>query len=408
MKKYIDKKNKFIELFNPKNGSYIRTGVIENNKDTGVDPFMRSFPFLLDIGIMNKCVCANKCNVDCYQNAINRHGENMSLNNYKKIMKQCKNKVGEVALGGAGDVDTHENFEEILKITNDYEIVPNFTTSGIMIDENKAKICKKYCGAVAVSQHSKLSKTILKNSDMKKNNETVYIENADNINQYIKEDWEICDNTLDKNYIYKTVLFEEKNYTYKAIQNLLNEGVKTNIHYVLSNKSINEAIYRLKYNAFPKGINAVIFLLYKPIGLGTNENVLQFNDKRLATFFELVDELSFPFKIGFDSCTVPAIINFTKNIDYTSLDSCEGGRYSAYITPDMKLLPCSFDNQDEKWAVDLNKYSIQEAWDSDVFNDFRSHFSNSCTNCEDHLSCYGGCPISRKIVLCNNKNKKLK
>ena len=52
IKKYIDTDNKFFEMFNPETGAYIRSGIIENGKDTGVDPFMRNFPQLIDIGVM--------------------------------------------------------------------------------------------------------------------------------------------------------------------------------------------------------------------------------------------------------------------------------------------------------------------------------------------------------------------
>lgn len=370
MKIYVDKKNRFIELFKPNNGFYLRTGILEaipdveiknpidllkNVKDSGRDPFMRNFPNLLDIGIMETCVCAHKCNVDCYQKAINRTGKNMSVEQYRNIMEQCKDKVFSVALGGAGDVDTHENFEEILQITREYGIVPNFTTSGIMMTPEKAEICKKYCGAIAVSWH------------------------------------------------------EGSSYTEKAIQTLLDAGVKTNIHYVLGRNSIKDAIHRLKTGGFPKGINAIVFLLYKPVGLGRKENVLQTTDEDVKTFFELIDEADkFPFKIGFDSCTCPAIINFTKKINMESMDTCEGGRFSAYITADMKMLPCSFDNQELRWAVDLNTSTIQEAWDSKKFNDFRSHFKHSCPGCKHRESCMGSCPIRREIVLCNNPEKNLK
>ena len=218
--------------------------------------------------------------------------------------------------------------------------------------KEKAEICKKYCGAVAVSEHF-----------------------AD--------------------------------YTDKALDLLLEAGVKTNIHYVLSNKSIDIAIDRLKNGSFKNGINAVIFLLYKNVGLGKTENLLQMDDDRVKEFFHLIDTGNFDFKIGFDSCTVPALINMTSNIDQDSFDTCEGGRWSAYITPDMKMLPCSFDNQDMRWAVDLRTHTIQEAWDSEQFDDFRSHFKNSCRSCKDKVRCMGGCPIRREVVLCNREEKDL-
>lgn len=52
MSGYVDTTNHFIEIFNRKTGFYARTGVIENNLDTGKDPFMRNFPQLIDVGIM--------------------------------------------------------------------------------------------------------------------------------------------------------------------------------------------------------------------------------------------------------------------------------------------------------------------------------------------------------------------
>lgn len=348
IRKY-DKKNRYISMFNPDTGFYMRSGVLdEHGKDTGVDPFMSSFPELIDVGIMQTCVCAKQCNVDCYQKAIDRTGENMSVENFKRILEECKGKCFQFALGGAGDVDTHENFEEILSLCREYDIVPNFTTSGIAMTKEKAEICKEYCGAVAVSEHF-------------------------------------------------------APYTDRAIDMLLEAGVKTNIHYVLSSRTIQYATAKLMLDGFKDGINAVVFLLYKPVGLGRIENVINVNDPRAIDFFRAVDNFNGKHKIGFDSCTVPALINFTKKINPDSFDTCEGGRWSMYITSDMKALPCSFDNQDMKWAYDISNDTIQHAWDSEVFEDFRNHFRNSCPNCERRRECMGGCPIRNEIVLCNRK-----
>ncbi len=333
-------------MFNPDTGYYMRTGILdEHGKDTGVDPFMSSFPELIDVGIMQTCVCAKQCNVDCYQKAIDRTGENMSVENFKRILEECKGKCFQFALGGAGDVDTHENFEEILSLCREYDIVPNFTTSGIAMTKEKAEICKEYCGAVAVSEHF-------------------------------------------------------APYTNRAIDMLLEAGVKTNIHYVLSSRTIQDATVKLMLDGFKDGINAIVFLLYKPVGLGRIENVINANDPRVIDFFRAVDNFNGKHKIGFDSCTVPALINFTEKINPDSFDTCEGGRWSMYITSDMKALPCSFDNQDMKWAYDISNDTIQNAWDSKVFEDFRNHFRNSCPNCERRRECMGGCPIRNEIVLC--------
>lgn len=257
------------------------------------------------------------------------------------------------ALGGAGDVDTHENFEEILKVTRDHGIVPNFTTSGIAMTEKKAKICKQYVGACAVSEY-------------------------------------------------------HQPHTKKAIELLIKEGVTTNLHYVLGNDSIDEAIRRLKEDDWYEGLNAVVFLLHKPIGLGSKENVLDINDPKVKEFYKTVDEVigKISVQIGFDSCNVPALINLNKNIDPNSVDTCEAGRWSMYITPESLAIPCSFDNQAKRWAVDLKEHTIKEAWDSDVFNSFRDSFKKSCGSCKNQVDCKGGCPLC-DIVICNRPEKDL-
>lgn len=53
MVNYFDEKYRFIEFWNPTNGFYARTNVLdENGKETDKEAFMRSFPALIDVGIM--------------------------------------------------------------------------------------------------------------------------------------------------------------------------------------------------------------------------------------------------------------------------------------------------------------------------------------------------------------------
>ena len=355
----FDKENKFKAMFDPKTGFYMRTGVLDvDGIDTGVDPFMTVFPELLDIGVMGHCTHGEKglcvkAGVQCYQSGLHKKEPNMSLANFKRIVDECKGKTFQFALGGRGDVDQHENFAEILQYCKENGIVPNFTSSGLGFTPEIATLCKQYCGAVAISWY-------------------------------------------------------RQEHTYRAIQMLLDVGVKTNIHYVLGKNSIDEAIERLENNDFPSGINAVIFLLHKPVGQGRENNVLTADDVRLQKFFELIDSVKQrSYKIGFDSCTVPAILNFTRNTAIESIDTCEGGRWSAYITSDMKMLPCSFDNQDLRWAYDISNDTVYNAWHSKQFDDFRGHFKKSCVECKQRNSCMGGCPIRRQIVLCGRKEKDL-
>ena len=352
----LDRKHRFVSVFDPKTGFYARSGVFDNTgKDTGVDPFMASFPELIDVGVMGHCIHGSsglclKSGVQCYQNGLSETRPNMSLMNFKRIVDECKGKTFQLALGGRGDVDQHENFEDLLAYCRVNNIVPNFTSSGFGFTNKIAQTCREYCGAVAISWY-------------------------------------------------------RQPHTLRAIKMLLDIGVKTNIHYVLGKNSIKEAIALLKNNGFPPGINAIIFLLHKPVGLGAESNTLSLEDPLVNEFFETVDTQDFDFKIGFDSCSIPAILNLTRNIALDSVDTCEGARWSMYITSDMIALPCSFDNQEMRWAYDIQEDTIQHAWDSPVFDDFREHFIQSCPECPNRGICMGGCPIRPQIVLCDRKTK---
>ena len=351
-----DKKYSFKYAFDTDTGTYIRTGILdENGRDTGAEPFMGSFPHLIDVGVMGHCIHGKtglcvKAGIQCYQSGLLIEKENMTVENFRWIAEQCKGRCNQLALGGRGDPDQHEHFEELLKISRENDLVPNFTTSGYGMTPEIATFCKRYCGAVAVSWY-------------------------------------------------------RSEYTLKAIQMLLDAGVKTNIHYVLGNNSIDEAIDRLKKQAFPKGINAVIFLLHKPAGMGTKENVLSVNDPRVEEFFSQIDS-PHPFKVGMDSCNVPGAIQYCRHVMPESLDTCEGARFSCYISADMVMVPCSFD-QDGLYNVPLEGITIEEAWNSEPFERFRDHMRGSCPDCDTRELCLGGCPLMPEIVFCDRIERKI-
>jgi len=331
-------------------GFYYRTGIIDKEgRDTGVDPFRGSFPHLLDVGIMGHCVhgASGLClqaGIQCYQNGLTKNEPNMGLEDYKDIVNQCKGKLFQIALGGRGDPEMHESFEEILSYSRENDIIPNMTTSGFGLTKEHALMMKEYCGAVAVSWY-------------------------------------------------------RSSYTIKALDLLLSLGIKTNIHYVLGNNTIDEAFDLLSENKLPTGINRIIFLLHKPVGMGESKNVLSPLDPKVIEFFNLFNLEEYINKVGFDSCCIPGIINFSPNIHLNSIDTCEGARYSAYISPDMIMTPCSFDQQ-YQWGLSLKKYSLKEVWESKSFESFRSTQKMSCPECDKKADCLGGCPIKKEIVLC--------
>ena len=316
---------------------------------------MASFPQLIDVGVMGHCkhgksgLCL-KAGIGCYQSGAIVEQPNMALDDFRWIAEQCRGKVMQFALGGRGDPDQHEDFEGLLSISRENGIVPNFTTSGFGMKADVARLCKRYCGAVAVSWY-------------------------------------------------------RSGYALSAIDALLAAGVKTNIHYVLGDNSIDEAVRRLRENDFPHGINAVIFLFHKPAGLGSRKNTLHLGDPRVAEFFAEFDK-AHPFKIGLDSCTVPGVVNLCKNVAPESLDTCEGGRFSCYIGPDLVMVPCSFD-QKRRYEVQLRPTTIAKAWESAQFEQFRDHMRSACPECHRREACLGGCPLMPEVVLCANECRRV-
>ena len=317
------KNNKYEIMFNKNTGLEIMRGV--NGHE---DPFSLILPSLLDIGIMG--TCKNKCPF-CYQGHENK--PNMKIEDFKTIIDQVKHHVNQVALGGRGDPNKHENFYEILSYCRESNVVPNYTTSGIYLTDQEVEISMN-CGAVAVSEY-------------------------------------------------------KQDYTYRAIQMFIDAGIKTNIHLIFSKDSFDTCIDILngkdvwQNKVDIDNLNAVIFLLFKPQGAGKNIKELIPTEDQYKTFSELVFKPSSKFKVGMDSCLVNHTLQYAKpsKLQRMSIDTCEGARMSAYITPDMKMMPCSF--SDHSISTLITKTSpITNIWnDSTPFNDFRKVLEGNQMTC---------------------------
>ncbi len=335
---YRDKKYHFVELFNESTGMLVRSNILEQGRETDQVPEMRSFPELIDIGIMGSCIAGKTgicrlAGIDCYQNGSLSDDADMSLLEYEHIMKQCRGHVFQVALGGAGDPNKHKQFGRILRLTRESGIVPNYTTSGYQLTDEEVQLTKTYCGAVAVSYYSKLDE---------QGNES----NPDTIT---------------------------------AIRKFIGAGCTTNIHYVLSRKNIKEALYRVKNNLFPKGINAVVFLLYKPVGLASKEYVLNFKNQDYLDLLYAISKPCSSWKYGFDTCQSPAIYQHAKWAAPEAIELCEAARFSMYIDSCCIAYPCSFGRERMEYSIDLRKHTLQEAWDSKQFSAFRNKQGPLCT-----------------------------
>jgi MoaA/NifB/PqqE/SkfB family radical SAM enzyme len=315
--------DKYIVHFNTQTGLEVLKG-----KD-GTDPFVTDLPLLIDVGIMGSCL--NACPF-CYQGL---HDEpHMTLENFKSIIDQVKDHTNQVALGGRGDPNLHPNFKEIVEYARDNMVVPNYTTSGINLTDDQIEI-SKMCGAVAVSDY-------------------------------------------------------EKDFTYDALNRLMDAGIKTNIHFIFSNPNFEKSINMLAGIDVWDGkidiekLNAVVFLLFKPQGSGKYRVDLIPTRDQIKTFSGMVFTPYSKFKIGMDSCLINHVLEFANpnHIQRMAIDTCESSRMSAYISPSMKLVPCSFADHSEYGIEMTPKYGIEFLWQNSFsFERFRKRLKRNPNCC---------------------------
>lgn len=296
---------------------------------------------------------ARNAGIDCYQKGFTTYAPHMSYENFMEIVKQAAGKTFQIALGGAGDPNKHPQIEDILKSCRAYRIIPNMTTSGFLITDNEVGLIKQYCGAVAVSWYSRFM-------DGKESNQE----------------------TID------------------AVERLVKSGCTTNIHYVVSKDTINEAITRLEMDSFPKGVNAVIFILYKPVGNGIIEKVLKNTDSRIERFISLATKVKHPYRVGFDTCFTPALLRWGDTVPAVSIDACEAATFSMYIDSQMNCYPCSFGIWDKSISESMNSKTLREIWQGDKFVAFREQRKEKCSSCRQMELCRGGCRLGIDIDMC--------
>lgn len=177
-------------------------------------------------------------------------------------------------------------------------------------------------------------------------------------------------------------------------------GCITNIHYVVSEETIDEAIIRLENNLFPKGINAVVFILYKPIGNGVMEKVLTRTDSRIKRFLSLATERKHPYRVGFDTCFTPALLRWSNTVPTVSIDACEAATFSMYIDSRMNCYPCSFGIWNKEISESMKDKTLREIWRGKTFSAFREKSKGKCFNCEQKSLCQNGCRLGMNIELC--------
>lgn len=334
---------KYTTIFNQGTGLFIR------KEDDGEDePFWASDgPELLDVSITS--YCERECSF-CYRQA-NRDGHHIAFSDVRSIILQAK-EIGvlQIALGG-GNPNQHPDFINILRLIRENGIVPSYTTNGEGLSDEILMASRKYCGAVAISVYSPFD-------------ENMYLRLVNRVQSY---------------------------------------GIKVNLHIILCNDTIGKIMNWLSNPpAFLKKANAVIFLNYKNVIAGDD---LSIKDKTVWRKFYYAVEHSNDLSIGFDSCTVPGIVSYMNKVCPSLIEPCEAARFSAFISEDMMMYPCSF-LVGTSSGVNLKESTILDIWrNSPSFVSMRHKLiNNPCGGCKYEKLCHGGCayfPINN----CNELNK---
>lgn len=330
-------------FFNTKTGFFARV------EDKGMpEPFWSPHgPELMDISITNWC---DKGCVFCYKKST-KAGHHMKLANYKHVIDSAANMgTFQVALGG-GNPNQHPDFVDILRYTYEKGIVPNYTTNGRGLTDEILEATKSYCGAVAVSAYPPYDETAA------------------------------------------------------TIRLLTKFQIKVNIHFILDADSVNTAIdWMTAPPEFLGGINALVFLNYKPAGHKVFESKLARHSSRLDEFFELATSKESKLKVGFDACCVSGVFGRTTTSS-TVVDACDAGRFSLFVAEDMRVYPCSFQSGLAEGDLLSADRPLEDIWrNSPNMKGFRDYFrSDRCSGCNHQSSCMNGCPIFEDLVVCGNR-----
>ena len=331
-------------VFNPHSGFFARI------EDEGYsEPFWSiAGPELIDIAITNWC---DRGCFFCYRKS-DEHGSHMSLTDYRDVIAQARGLgVFQVALGG-GNPNQHPDFVEMLRATRlDFGIVPNYTTNGRGLTAEIVRATKAYCGAVAVSAYAP---------------------------------------------------YDELS---SALGLLASEGVRANVHFMLTSSSVNTAIdWLTQPPPFLANAGAVVFLNYKPVGRVANDGLLLIRSPRLEEFFKLATRLRSELRIGFDTCTVTGLARYGEMLP-ASVEGCDAGRFSMFVSERLEVYPCSFMVEAGYNGIPMTGSSLPTIWrDHPEFQAMREkHSRGACADCTTPNTCLSGCPLFPQMNLCPSR-----
>jgi MoaA/NifB/PqqE/SkfB family radical SAM enzyme len=326
-------------LFNKRSGFFYRTGKTSSKEH---EPDFAPFPEILDIEIST--ICHQNCK-HCYKS--NTHlGKNMSFETFKKMFDTFPKELTQVAFG-IGDITewitgglVNPDIFKIMEYCRENSVIPNITINGYrMIDEYYDKLAE-IAGAISVSMY----------------------------------DYDVCCN---------------------AVQELIKRKAnQVNIHFMLSQETYNiykDKLFNIKNEKRLENLNAIVFLLLKQKGRGTNYHTINFEGYKNLVLHFLENKINF----GSDSCGAAKLKHILKETQYENqfnevIESCESSCFSGYINVNGIYFPCSFTEGANKWKTGLNVLEsdnfVEQIWNHPKNLEFRNNLlktkdENGCKNC---------------------------
>lgn len=310
------------------------TGYFERDTELSYSPYG---PEILDLEITSGGNCLGKCDF-CYKcNNITTPQINLSMDNFKIILDKVNqnNQLTQIAFG-ITNFYANKDFVPMMAHARSKEIIPNYTTHGLDIDDYAAQMTKQLCGAVAVSI------------------------NLNNI----------------------------KN-TYKAIEsiNIFNKNGmhNINIHYMLSKETFVNIPLLLRILIENKiQFKNIVFLQFKNKSTDKYHSV----DKEI---FKKIIEIMHVFNVpyGMDSCSAGTYLEALNELSPKALEqqkeyieSCESSLFSSYINCKGEFFPCSFAEKGKGLDVIHCKDFIKNIWENKKTVEFRMKLLKTTSLCK--------------------------
>ena len=280
-------------------------------------------PEIMDLEIsVNGCprVGGKNCRF-CYKNNTDAAPTNMSFDTFRSIIDTFPASLNQIAFGITG-TKTNPDFPKMLEYCKEVGIVPNYTMSGADLDDEIIDVTKRTCGAVAISCYEG-NKELCYNTIAKLHDKAPNV----HVNMHIV----LSKGTIDH------------------VMDVLKDLSKTEKRVVVDYKTKTATIIRTCEDERLRHLRNVVFLRIKPVGRASNmdttidlnmfEKVINYCNENCINY-------------GFDSCTAPDVVRVLDKQGKSELskycESCESGRFSAYINVKSEYWHCSFAENDSR------------------------------------------------------------